>query len=86
MKTQWNEPQLKKLNLEETKAVEPIIMHKYDQQNAISLDPYIGWKCPCCGKESGYIFEVEDAARDDFKTNHINSCPKYDKTTERCIS
>lgn len=86
MKTQWEKPQLKKLGLEETKTVEAIIMYKYGQQNAISLDPYIGWKCPCCGKESGYIFDIEGDATTDFKANHLNECPKYDKINDRCIS
>lgn len=88
MKTQWKEPQLKKLNLEETKAVEPIILYKSGSAEIVTLDlePYIGWKCPCCGKESGYIFEDKDEAKVDFKTNHLPVCPKYDQVNERCIS
>lgn len=86
MKTQWKEPQLKKLNLEETKAVEPIILYKNGNIRTFAMEPYIGWKCPCCGKESGYVFKTEGDARKDFKENHLPVCPKYDKVTERCIS
>lgn len=84
MKTQWKEPQLKKLNLEETKAVEPIII--YAPAVTRSVEPYIGWKCPCCGEEKGYPFVHEEDARKDFKENHLPVCPKYDPATERCIS
>ena len=63
-----------KLNLEETKAVEAIIMYRSGSPELVTMDlePFIGWKCPCCKKESGYIFTQEGEAQNDFKTNHLH--------------
>lgn len=40
----------------------------------------------CCQKESGYIFNQEGEAQNDFKTNHLPNCLKYDKVHDRCMS
>ena len=88
MKAKWKTPQVKKLNLEETKAVEAIIMYRSGSPELVTMDlePFIGWKCPCCQKESGYIFNQEGEAQNDFKTNHLPNCLKYDKVHDRCMS
>ena len=87
MRAKWKTPQVKKLNLEETKAVEAIIMYRSGSPELVTMDlePFIGWKCPCCQKESGYIFTQEGEAQNDFKTNHLPNCPKYDKVHDRCM-
>ena len=49
------------------------------------MDPLYGWRCPCCLAKSGYVFKTEEAAREDFRNNHLPNCSKYNSATDSCV-
>lgn len=87
MKKVWENPNLNKLGLKATEAVEPIILIQGVQGEIqiLPMDPLRAWKCPCCHEQSDYIFENDEALKADFHSNHVPNCKKYDATTDSCI-
>lgn len=79
MRKEWMNPELKELAVKGTAVVEPRI------RATLSMEPLYGWHCPCCLQDSGYGFETESEARQDFTNKHLPSCPKYDAATESCV-
>ena len=49
----WMNPELKELDVRRTKVIEPTI------SSPRSMEPLYGWHCPCCLKNSEYIFNTE---------------------------
>ena len=78
MRKEWMNPELKELALKGTELVEPKISATF------SMEPLYGWHCPCCLQDSGYIFETEALAREDYRNNHLPKCPKYNAATDSC--
>lgn len=87
MKKVWENPNLSKLGIKSTEAVEPIILiqGQQGQIQTMPLNPLRAWKCPCCHEESEYKFENDEDLRADFKSNHLPVCKKYDATTDSCV-
>ena len=79
MRKEWMNPEITELSVKKKKKVEPIIVSTF------SVQSLCGWKGPCCLAESGYIFETEDAEREDFRNNHLPNCPKYNSATDSCV-
>lgn len=79
MRKEWMNPEITELSVKGTEKVEPIIVSTF------SMKPLYGWRCPCCLAESGYIFESEAEAREDFRENHLPNCPKYNSVTDSCV-
>ena len=56
MKKIWEKPQVKNLGIESTMSDDDIMI--------LSARGLFGWKCPCCGDESGYIYNTSDEANE----------------------
>ena len=87
MKKIWEKPNLNKLGVEHTEALEPIILiqGQNDEFETLPLYPLRAWKCPCCHEKSEYIFESEADLIADFTVKHVPYCKKYDRITDSCI-
>lgn len=79
MRKEWMNPEIAELSVKGTEKVEPIIVSTF------SVQLLLGWECSCCLAESRHIFETEDAAREDFRNNHLPNCPKYNSATDSCV-
>lgn len=79
MRKEWMNPEITELSVKGTEKVEPIIVSTF------SVQLLLGWECSCCLAESRRIFETEDAAREDFRNNHLPNCPKYNSATDSCV-
>lgn len=88
MKIQWNDPVLKKLELEDTKKVNPIIIYREEATFSANVKPDKKWRCPCCQQEAGQWWPYNDdmSLEENFDVHLNGACPNYDKENDRCIS